>query len=128
MPIKHDMMHAQSPDEVAALKARIHELESMPHTDNSAVIENLINENEALKKELLDAKRDACRFEKAMYRALMNWSHARSFIYLKEHHASIDSEIPPQWKRAMELCGLGYEFAQIMQDKLPKKPKKPEVK
>ena len=31
------------------LKARIHELESMPHTDNSAVIERLSNENERLK-------------------------------------------------------------------------------
>lgn len=28
MPINHDMMHAQSPDDVAALKARIAELES----------------------------------------------------------------------------------------------------
>ena len=32
------------------LKARIHELESMPHTDNSAVIERLSNENERLVK------------------------------------------------------------------------------
>lgn len=28
MPINHDMMHAQSPDDVAALKARIAELEA----------------------------------------------------------------------------------------------------
>ena len=89
-------------------------------------IAQLRNETEELKNELLDAKRDSCRFEKAMYRALMNWAHARSFIYLKEHHSSFESGIPPQWNRVMSLCGLGYEFAKIMQDKLPKKPKTPE--
>lgn len=35
---------------IAELKARIHDLESMPHTDNSAVIERLSNENECLVK------------------------------------------------------------------------------
>lgn len=34
----------------AKLKARIHELENMPHTDNSAVIELLENENAQLKE------------------------------------------------------------------------------
>ncbi len=86
-------------------------------------IAQLRKENEDLKNELSDAKRDSCRFEKAMYRALFNWAHARSFIYLKEHSASIASDIPPQWKRTMDLCYLGYQFASIMQDKLPKKPK-----
>ena len=37
---------------IAELKARIHELESMPHTDNSAVIELLQNENKDLKDKL----------------------------------------------------------------------------
>ena len=92
------------------------------------VIAELKAEKECLKNELLDAKRDACRFEKAMYRALMNWAHARSFIYLEEHRASIASGIPPQWLRVMSLCGLGYEFANIEQAKLPKKPKAPEMK
>lgn len=88
-----------------------------------AEMKKVMEENELLKDELLDAKRDACRFEKAMYRALFNWAHARSFIYMKEHYASINSEIPPQWRRALDLCKLGYDFATIMQDKLPKKPK-----
>lgn len=91
-----------------------------------AEMKKVMEENELLKDELLDAKRDACRFEKAMYRASFNWVHARSFIYMKEHYASIDSEIPPQWRRALDLCMLGYEFAKIVQDKLPKKPKTPE--
>lgn len=90
-------------------------------------IAQLRNESEDLKNELLDAKRDACRFEKAMFRALFNWAHARSFIYMKEHLASINSEIPPQWRRVLDLCKLGYEFAKIVQDKLPKKPKTPEA-
>lgn len=83
-------------------------------------------ENEQLKCELLDAKRDASRFEKAMYRAVMNWAHVRAFVYLKEHGASIDCKIPPQWQRAMDLCGLGYGFAKIKQDELPPKTKGPE--
>ena len=37
---------------IGELKAHIHGLESMPHTDNSAVIERLSNENERLNKEL----------------------------------------------------------------------------
>ncbi len=37
-------------DEISELKARIHELENMPHTDNSAVIELLENENAQLKE------------------------------------------------------------------------------
>lgn len=82
-------------------------------------IAQLRKENELLKDELLDAKRDACRFEKAMYRATFNWAHARSFIYMK----GISSEIPPQWRRVLDLCKLGYDFAEIKQDKLPKKPK-----
>lgn len=65
---------------IAELKARIHELENMPHTDNSAVIELLENENknlkdkvrhypmmaaiiEALKKDL-DELREATRWRK----------------------------------------------------------------
>ncbi len=43
---------AEVDEAIAELKARIHELESMPHTDNSAVIDALETENEALKKEL----------------------------------------------------------------------------
>ena len=86
-------------------------------------IAQLCKENEDLKNELLDAKRDACRFEKAMYRASFNWAHARSFIYMKEHYVSINSEIPRQWRRALDLCKLGYDFAKIAQDKLPNKPK-----
>jgi len=43
---------AEVDEAIAELKARIHELENMPHTDNSAVIELLETENEALKKEL----------------------------------------------------------------------------
>lgn len=35
---------------IADLKSRIHELESIPHTDNSAVIEKLVQENERLIK------------------------------------------------------------------------------
>lgn len=46
--------YAKYCEAIAKLKARIHELENMPHTDNSAVIENLINKNEALKKELTE--------------------------------------------------------------------------
>lgn len=88
-----------------------------------AEMKKVMEENESLKDELLDAKRDACRFEKAMYRATFNWAHARSFIYMKEHYVSISSEIPRQWRRALDLCKLGYNFAEIAQDKLPKKPK-----
>ncbi|MBO7412802.1 MAG: hypothetical protein J6U20_03960 [Fibrobacter sp.] len=50
---------------IAELKARIHELESMPHTDNSAVIELLETENEALKKELAEL-REANRWRKCI--------------------------------------------------------------
>lgn len=39
---------------IAGLKARIHELENMPHTDNSAVIELLENENAQLKEQYRD--------------------------------------------------------------------------
>ena len=49
-------------DAVLAEKdAKIHELENMPHTDNSAVIDALETENEALKKELAEL-REATRW------------------------------------------------------------------
>ena len=44
---------------ITELKARIHELESMPHTDNSAVIERISNENERLKAKLESVKATA---------------------------------------------------------------------
>ena len=94
-----------------------------------AETKKVMEENESLKDELLDAKRDACRFEKAMYRALFNWAHVRTFVYMKEHGMlSLDItpgnlEIPPQWRRPLDLCKIGYEFAEIAQEKLPKKPK-----
>ena len=99
-----------------------------------AEMKKVMEENESLKDQLLDAKRDACRFEKAMYRALFNWAHVRTFVYMKEHGmlplgiTPDNLEIPPQWRRALDLCKLGYEFANIMQDKLPKKPKASEDK
>jgi hypothetical protein len=44
---------------ITELKAIIHELESIPHTDNSAVIERLSNENECLKAKLEDVQATA---------------------------------------------------------------------
>ena len=46
---------------IAKMNAEIHELENMPHTDNSAVIDALETENEALKKELAEL-REATRW------------------------------------------------------------------
>ena len=48
---------------IAELKARIHELESMPHTDNSAVIELLENEYNKL-KEAYERQKDASMWRK----------------------------------------------------------------
>ena len=52
MPINHDMMHAQSHDEVAALKARIAELERMD-TEHTVQIAKM----NAYIRELEDAQR-----------------------------------------------------------------------
>ena len=50
-PCYSQVYYADDVDRVfAELKARIHELENMPHTDNSAVIELLENENAQLKE------------------------------------------------------------------------------
>ena len=134
-PVSVTFYEADAVDEaIAELNDRIHELENMPHTDNSAVIELLEKENEDIKNELLDAKRDACRFEKAMYRALFNWAHVRTFVYMKEHGmlplgiTPDNLNVPNQWRRALDLCKLGYDFAKIAQDKLPQKTKAPEEK
>ncbi len=51
------MYDADEVDEaIAELKARIHELENMPHTDNSAVIELLENQNSELKAKLAEER------------------------------------------------------------------------
>lgn len=60
-----------------------------------------------------------------MYRAVYNWAHTRAFIYMQEHHMKIDGELPPQWRRALELARLGYDFAEIEASKHPRKPKPP---
>ena len=75
------------------LKARIHELESIPHTDNSAVIDLLQKENEKLiecvknAKDVLDAagpivlgNDDSCIITQGVASA-MNWCER----LLKEH-------------------------------------------
>lgn len=52
------LLKAEVDEAIAELKARIHELENMPHTDNSAVIELLEKENEDLKNELYAVNTD----------------------------------------------------------------------
>lgn len=59
---EYEMYKVSEVDAVLAEKdAKIHELENMPHTDNSAVIDALETENEALKKELAEL-REATRW------------------------------------------------------------------
>lgn len=123
--------------EIVGLKKQMHDLcaQSMEVSGKTIdKVSELKDENERLKCELLDAKRDACRFEKAMYRALFNWAHVRTFVYMKEHGMlplSITPDnlnVPYQWKNALNLCKLGYDFAKAAQDKLSPKTKAPEEK
>ncbi len=59
---EYEMYKVSEVDAVLAEKdAKIHELENMPHTDNSAVIDALETENEAIKKELAEL-REATRW------------------------------------------------------------------
>ena len=54
---EYEMYKVSEVDAVLAEKDdKIHELENMPHTDNSAVIDALETENEALKKELAELR------------------------------------------------------------------------
>jgi chaperonin cofactor prefoldin len=80
---------------ITELKAIIHELESIPHTDNSAVIERLSNENERLKAKLESVQAtaytesvDAGMRERRLKRAL--WlsraERAKAIEVIIDHH------------------------------------------
>ena len=81
---------------IAELKARIHELESMPHTDNSAVIELLSEELRATKRALW------------MARALIA-KHVANFCYYIAHYGKMNKvkkiyQDQDKWDKIEELC------------------------
>ena len=71
---------------IAELKDRIHELESMPHTDNSAVIDALETENAELKAE--NRKR-----QRSLWLARATIAHSTRYKY---HCLASKAEIDPQ--------------------------------
>ena len=105
---------------ITELKARIHELESIPHTDNSAVIERLSNENERLKAKLesvqatayaerVDAGMENRKLKRALWLARAN--DASSFAGLFSTLSYIDDdESRTYWifgnKRKIVIDGL----------------------
>ena len=119
---EYEMYKVSEVDAVLAEKdAKIHELENMPHTDNSAVIDALETENEALKKELAekdaefkqkleDAKATAYaesvdagmrerRLKRALYKACANWALS-TLAWLD----SIDQGEPRKWSEMVQKC------------------------
>lgn len=97
---------------ITELKARIHELESMPHTDNSAVIERISNENERLKAKLesvqataytesVDAGMENRKLKRALWLARVELCHRLDVDrYLRKHRNSWYNENCLTWAEA----------------------------
>lgn len=112
---------------IAKLKARIHELENMPHTDNSEVIDALETENEALKKELAEL-REATRWRKCSDELPQNgqdvWAYdSKSNSVLRlEYEKSDEGE-------GFIVFPYKHDFLQNITQWMPfEKPKAPEEK
>lgn len=101
---------------ITELKARIHELESMPHTDNSAVIERLSNENERLKAKLesvqatayaesVDAGKRERKLKLALYKACANWAWAEYVRYVDISDGSKGyKQAQERWEKMASKC------------------------
>ena len=102
---EYEMYKVSEVDAVLAEKdAKIHELENMPHTDNSAVIDALETENEALKKEL--AEKDA--EIKALKQKLMSYGDANARLAKENTDLKLIAE-----SRGTEVAQLLMKIAEL---------------
>lgn len=102
---EYEMYKVSEVDAVLAEKdAKIHELENMPHTDNSAVIDALETENEALKKEL--AEKDA--EIKALKQKRMSYGDANARLAKENTDLKLIAE-----SRGTEVAQLLMKIAEL---------------